>query len=213
MYSIWASDFLSIQHTDGIGSWQQPLTVDSSDRPFAAKAPNGNLIIYNVPTTFYVQKFGKEGQTIWPQPIQMLDTTLIENQAPASDNNGGIILAYMVNHLGGIYAQHSGRTGHLGILTYISSSADIPQSLELKQNYPNPFNGITTISFSILSRMDVTLTIYDMLGRKISEIINKQLDKGDYKIRFDSKGLSSGVYFYELRTKNFKQVKKMLLVQ
>jgi len=61
--------------------------------------------------------------------------------------------------------------------------------------------------------MDIALTIYDVLGRKISEIVNKQLEKGDYKIRFDSKGLSSGVYFYELRTKNFKQVKKMLLLQ
>ncbi len=86
-------------------------------------------------------------------------------------------------------------------------------SFSLNQNYPNPFNGITTISFSILSRMDIALTIYDVLGRKISEIVNKQLEKGDYKIRFDSKGLSSGVYFYELRTKNFKQVKKMLLLQ
>jgi len=100
-----------------------------------------------------------------------------------------------------------------------------PESIELMQNYPNPFNPETKIKFTITDREHstiggkrgrlVTLTIYDILGSEITTLIHEKKQAGEYEIKFNiSKyNLSSGLYFYSLKTTGFTTTKKMVVLQ
>ena len=96
----------------------------------------------------------------------------------------------------------------------ISSVADV---FTLAQNYPNPFNPTTKINFSIPKSGYVSLKVYDILGNQISDLVSQDMTSGTYSIDFNAavngKALSSGVYFYRLKTADFSEVKKMYLVK
>ncbi len=100
-----------------------------------------------------------------------------------------------------------------GILTAINEEKRLPNKFQLLQNYPNPFNPSTTIIYSIIRENFVTLNIYDILGQKVSTLVNQQQRAGTYKVTFDGSNLSSGIYFYQLHSGNFQVVKKMLLMK
>ena len=100
-----------------------------------------------------------------------------------------------------------------GIVGVQNHNNQIPQSYSLNQNYPNPFNPTTNIEFQISSTSFVTLEVYDVLGRKVSTLLNEEKTAGKYSVLFDASNLSSGVYFYTLSTKDFIQTKKMILLK
>ena len=81
----------------------------------------------------------------------------------------------------------------------------------LNQNYPNPFNPSTKITFSLDRREHVVLKIFNILGQEITELINAEKPKGFYSINFNAENLPSGIYFYNLKTKNNSIVKSMVL--
>jgi hypothetical protein len=83
----------------------------------------------------------------------------------------------------------------------------------LYQNYPNPFNPATTIEYSISESGNVELIVFNSLGEKITTLVNEYKSAGNNRIRFQTDGLSSGVYFYRLRAGEFIQIKKMLLIR
>jgi ligand-binding sensor domain-containing protein len=97
--------------------------------------------------------------------------------------------------------------------SYRISFEEVPTEYALYQNYPNPFNPTTTIEFDIPERTNVKLIIYDILGREIEILIDKELEPGKYKINFNATNLPSGVYFYLIRAGNFVKVKKMTLIK
>ncbi len=86
-------------------------------------------------------------------------------------------------------------------------------SFNLDQNYPNPFNPNTTIKFVIPASGNVTLKIYDMLGKEVATLVNEELAAGSYTRTFNANNLSSGVYFYKLQAGNLTQTKKMMLMK
>ncbi len=92
-------------------------------------------------------------------------------------------------------------------------NSETPNSYKLFQNYPNPFNPITKISFSIPAYSHVTLKVFDILGREISILLDKDFNAGKYEVEFDGKDLSCGIYFYTLIANNFVETKKLLLVK
>ncbi len=99
-------------------------------------------------------------------------------------------------------------------VTGIYDIKQLPDEFELYQNYPNPFNPSTVISWQTGKAYLVTLKVYDLLGREIKTLIdNKYYNSGKHTIIFNGKGLSSGVYFYRLITKDFIQTKKMMLLK
>jgi hypothetical protein len=118
-----------------------------------------------------------------------------------------------------IYANHPNTVNDIFEITAPSAPVKVgdenntPLSFELYQNYPNPFNPSTTIEFDIPEKTNVKLIIYDILGREVKKLIDKELDPGKYKVNFDAKDLSSGVYFYTLRTSKFTKTNKMLLIK
>ena len=83
----------------------------------------------------------------------------------------------------------------------------------LLQNYPNPFNPITTINYSIPRSQNVSIIIYDILGKKVIDLVNGYKEAGDHSIEFDGSNLNSGVYFYVMYADNFVQTKRLVLVK
>lgn len=92
-------------------------------------------------------------------------------------------------------------------------SAEIPDGFVLKQNYPNPFNPVTRIEFSVPVSNNVTLIVYDGLGREIKRLVNHNLTAGFYGIDFSAGNLASGVYYYKLSAGNYSDVKKMIILK
>lgn len=93
----------------------------------------------------------------------------------------------------------------------VGTPATLPAGFSLKQNYPNPFNPETTIEFTLSENARVVLSVYNLLGQKLFEILNEPRTAGTHQVTFDGSLLTSGVYFYELKVGNQSQVKKMLL--
>ena len=90
---------------------------------------------------------------------------------------------------------------------------ELPQNYALSQNYPNPFNPTTKINYSLPEATKVSLEVYNLLGRKVMELVNGQQSAGYHTATFNASGLSSGVYLYKLTTPSFTQTKKMLLIK
>ena len=83
----------------------------------------------------------------------------------------------------------------------------------LYQNHPNPYKASTVIRFDIKDRSKTELTIYDITGRVVSKPVNNILEGGEYQINFDAHMLTSGVYFYQLKTERYSGIKKMVLIK
>jgi choice-of-anchor B domain-containing protein len=88
-----------------------------------------------------------------------------------------------------------------------------PSSFVLNQNYPNPFNPSTNIKFTIPSAGFVNLSVYNLVGEKVSEILNEILPEGEYNMTFDARNLSSGIYIAKLYADNYNQSIKMTLLK
>ena len=88
-----------------------------------------------------------------------------------------------------------------------------PVTYSLKQNYPNPFNPSTQIKFSIAGNEHVSLTIYNSIGQVVAQLVNRVLPAGNYTVRWNADNYASGVYFYTIRTNNFNEAKKMILLK
>ena len=89
----------------------------------------------------------------------------------------------------------------------------IVDEFKLYQNYPNPFNPTTIISYQIPEQQLVTLKVYDILGNEITTLVNEEKSAGNFEVEFDASSLPSGVYFYQLRSGDFTQSKKMILLK
>lgn len=92
-------------------------------------------------------------------------------------------------------------------------SSVVPDGFTLEQNYPNPFNPATTISYQVQSQSQISLKVFDLLGKEVASLVNDRQPAGTYAVRFDASRLSSGLYFYTLTAGNFIQTKKMLLLK
>ncbi len=109
----------------------------------------------------------------------------------------------------------------LQTLVAVEDENQLPTVFTLEQNYPNPFNPSTTIKYSIPSvgteyhsvRQNVTLRIYDILGREVTTLVNQKQKPGNYEVTWDASNVSSGVYFYKLSAGSYAETKKMILLR
>lgn len=95
----------------------------------------------------------------------------------------------------------------------IDNEPTIPAQVELFQNYPNPFNPETTVEFNLPQSEKVNLRVFSILGQEVSTLVNKEMPSGIQKVIFNANGLSSGVYFYQLKVGNSIQTRKMTLIK
>ncbi len=97
--------------------------------------------------------------------------------------------------------------------TSIDSGDEIPKQTFIDQNYPNPFNPSTTIQYGVSEAADVTLSVYNIIGRRVAVLVQEPKNPGYYSISFNASSLSSGIYFYRFETGSFIETKKLTLIK
>jgi len=172
-----------------------------------AKPSLEKYVVYYPDNTFNMGKaylsYDSEGYLISARSYQFYNS--LTDSMPASywinfENNNNIF---------------SADARHLSI-TYrdlVSVPTNKTYQFELAQNYPNPFNPTTTIQFSIPETSFIELSVFDILGRKVAKLVEGKFEVGTHKVTFDATNLSSGIYFYKLKSEKFSAVKKMILMK
>lgn len=95
----------------------------------------------------------------------------------------------------------------------IAENQEDPVQTKLAQNYPNPFNPTTMIDYTLANSGQVTLSVYDMIGRRVATLVNEQVTAGEHQVQFDASSLSSGVYIYRLQTPYETLTRQMILIK
>ena len=166
---------------------------------------------------FSSQMIGWAGGS-WGKFFKSTDSGFTWKRENTSTFTGYITSAYFYDDSVGWLVGNGGRIQHTTtsgqILVNITNTGNsVPENFILYQNYPNPFNSQTTIEFDIADNNKYKIEIYDCLGRRREELLNKYLNAGSYKILFDANILSSGVYFYRLQSDKMFITKKFLLIK
>lgn len=202
--------------------WQGPeLIPDSSftilfDRLFIDKVGIPCLIEQD-PSTYYLF-FTSKKQEAWEQPYKFFDDTLYYiNFQFVIDTQGRGQGAYETYDFSG-YSDEIWYFGPPNTSVQDTSSDHGIHSFQLFQNYPNPFNSSTIITYEIERRGDVTLKIYDILGREVRSLVNTPQKSGNYPVIWDGKNnqgkeVGSGIYFYQLRVGDYKNTRKLVLIK
>lgn len=99
------------------------------------------------------------------------------------------------------------------MLTSVENEEPLPLHYKLEQNYPNPFNPSTIIKFAVPERSIVIIKVYNITGEEVMTLINEEKDRGWHEIKFNSNGLSSGIYFCRMQAGNYVSIKKMMLLK
>ena len=140
----------------------------------------------------------------------------ISTGLPAPSASANLVYSLAINN-GILFAGVQGNSVWKRPLSEITAiepvETNLPGEFELKQNYPNPFNPSTNIEFSIIKRGIVKLSVYNVTGRLVRQLVDVELNAGTYKVSFEAAGISSGAYFYELESSGSRITKKMLLLK
>jgi photosystem II stability/assembly factor-like uncharacterized protein len=198
IYYVKSSPSIVYRSSDGGQSWtdilatsmhSQEIGVDQGGRVYSATA-EGVLVSTDDGTTWEDISGGIPNSSTWSLVI-------------TSNNN-----VYVGTFTSGVCRRFS---------SSITSVSDLPGVLPaatlLYDNYPNPFNPSTTIRYELARFSEVKLSVYDVLGREISMLVNEEQPAGRYSVKWDATRLSSGVYFYRLQAGPIVETKKMLLVK
>lgn len=177
--------------------------------------PNGTVIPAN---GFYVivtddsdpSGFGlsSNGEEVW---LEDASANVIDNVVfPAMD----VTQSYGRLPDGGMWQLLNTITkGYSNVPVGVKDESSIITDYVLYQNYPNPFNPVTIISYQIPENSNVSLKVFDMLGREIAVLVNGLQSAGRYKVEFDGNDFSSGIYFYQLNAGSFSDIKKFVLMR
>lgn len=189
----------------------------------AKETPDGGFIAVGYSITFFSQqnqfsdlfivKTNVNGDLVWSKLIGS-----DKNERASSVNittDGGFIVSGVTDSYSksnNIYLLKFNGAGEITNVHDVTED-NLQQTFILTQNYPNPFNGQTTIQFVINKPNDISLILYDLLGREIKILKQGWYSPGEYSATIDSEDLSSGVYFYSLRAGNNIQTRKMTLIR
>jgi photosystem II stability/assembly factor-like uncharacterized protein len=113
----------------------------------------------------------------------------------------------------GTYQYGVWRRSRNELISVSNISNKVPHKFFLHQNYPNPFNPVTNIKFDLPISGYVEIKIFDLLGREISTLVNRQMQPGVYAIDWDASNYPSGVYFYSMITGDHAESRKMILLK
>ncbi|MDP3829706.1 MAG: T9SS type A sorting domain-containing protein [Ignavibacteriaceae bacterium] len=158
--------------------------------------------------------------SVQPQYISTTEDgpVTITSQAPVEINSGEMVEVFYAMALGtdeeimlsGISAATQ---KYQSLFTSVNDGSNSPLKYSLEQNYPNPFNPSTTISYLLEKSGLVTIKVYDILGNVVTTLINQEQSAGQHQLIFNASELSSGLYFYSIKSNGFNQTKKMILIK
>jgi pimeloyl-ACP methyl ester carboxylesterase len=138
---------------------------------------------------------------------------MIHSAIPSSQPTLEILLGVFSDPPITNFPQFSDPPESYATITGIEEYTNFPNSFYLSQNYPNPFNPVTKIKYQVPSLSHVLLKLYDILGNDIATLVDEEKSIGVYEITFFAGNLPSGTYFYQLRTEEFVETKKMVLMK
>jgi L-ascorbate metabolism protein UlaG (beta-lactamase superfamily) len=95
----------------------------------------------------------------------------------------------------------------------VEQSTIRPEDFRLEQNYPNPFNPTTVISYQCSVNSNVKLSVFDILGKEVTTLVNEQKPAGSYAVQWNAAGMPSGIYFYKLQAGKYAETKKLVLIK
>ena len=228
--------YLTIAQPDGYTL----IDVKAIDNPSPENAPNvefpvgffsfiidlqgssGCIVYMYFPEGVVVEDYYKYGQT----PTATFDhwyQFLYDSQTGAEIIHPNLVYLHFIDGdrgdddltVNGYIVEPGGPAGHI---TSVEEEQTFPYSFKLEQNYPNPFNPNTKIQFTIPKFGLTSLKIYDILGNEVATLTNEEKPAGSYEVEFDGhsdegQNLSSGIYFYQLKSGEFVQTKKMILIK
>jgi len=215
-----------VNHLEGSNTLELSNGTHSSTLYFGKDVAEEHRNSYSLPPTFPQMAFdvrfnGDMKYTVESGDIEVLNT---------SDN---LTISYDIvidagEHMNWVLTAKSGdeyileQNGEITVPTEetftLERKAIIPISYALHQNYPNPFNPVTTLRYDLPVDNHVTLTIYDLNGREIHQIVNTSQPAGHHSVMWNStdsfgKPVSAGIYLYQIRTAGFVQTRKMVLLK
>lgn len=224
------SKFDSLQYDGGslnsfVAKLNQPAIVPVELISFTASVSNGNIILNWVTATevnnkgFEVERNEVSDRRLAVGSEEWKVVGFVNGKGTTSEQQSYSFTDNSITN--GIYSYRLKQIDFDGMFEYsnaIEGSFMKPSVFYLEQNYPNPFNPYTMIRFTVAdafyaSHVQVLLRVYDVLGNEVATLINEEKSSGSYEINFDASNLSSGVYYYRLRTGNFVETKKMALLK
>ena len=164
--------------------------------------------------------------SIWDAALNVADIQELKNKGiPATHTSIDRLKAYYkfdedriglndgttYDELGLNHGDNYGAYWVVNELSIVASRSASAQQHLLKQNYPNPFNGVTNIPFTLSQPGNVRVTIYDISGRVVKEIVSAPFSEGDHVVQWNASGLSSGSYIYEIKVGDSSQMRKCML--
>ena len=127
------------------------------------------------------------------------------------------IISFAIANQDSTQGPHIGSTALIDNLSLSNATSvkqtEAPNRFSLSQNFPNPFNPSTVISYKLAVSSQVALRVYNILGEKVSTLVNKEEPAGRYEVELNGANLSSGIYFYFLQAGSYRAVKKMILMK
>ena len=213
--------------------------VFSDTANFGSESNHPVTLISDGLTDMFVSKYDSAGNFLWVKQIKGSGTEgldLIAStkvpvrsnpvQALYSKNNGGQVFIsgdYNTNLSLGSYTLNAGQNDRNGFVASLDVSnvstgiaknnSEVIKNYSLLQNYPNPFNPTTTISYILPAQSNVVLNVYNLLGQKVSTLVNGQNSAGEHSVHFDASNLASGVYVYKIQAGKYSAVKKLMLLK
>jgi len=191
--------------------WEKRLT--SHGGKLAVTSDTG-MVYYSISTNIIkLTKLSDEGNILWVREIPITGSQEIRCSDITETNDEGIIVTGSVKYSNEEPKIFLLKTDSEGLLTSIELENNFLGSYVLSQNYPNPFNPSTKINYSVPKTSYVTIKIYDILGKEISILVDREKSAGNYEVEFYGGNLTSGVYFYRMQAGNFIDTKKFVLLR
>ncbi len=159
---------------------------------------------------------------IAPSGVILQGITISDSNATGSwylsdDNVANVVKSKvyinMHNPGGGVEIRGNIGLGSQAVTSVAQISNELPSSFELMQNYPNPFNPSTSINFSVNRTAHISLKVFNLLGQDVITLVDEVKSPGTYKVTFDARSLTTGIYFYKLTANNFAETRKMVLLK
>ena len=210
-------------HDDSVGIACSGAGADSDEPGTFARTTDGGISWQMLPPPMPDQAWGAAfppgskawltgGRTVACSPDHG-ETWAPEQAEPFS---GALIALSFSDSANGWMTTNQGEILHYRpLLTTVrlESSRNLPVQALLHQNYPNPFNPGTTIRYELPKSSEVRLSVYDILGREVTVLVNERKNAGVHQVRFDGTRFASGVYFYTLTAGSYTQTRKLLLLR
>ena len=201
---VWSARYGGDQYIDNVAT---AISVDGSGNVYVTGRSYGSGTSHDYATI----KYNSNGLVQWVQRYN------------GPGNSDDYARAISVDGSGNVYVTGTSTGNGWSIYTTIKYTqqpvsvedvkTDLPVTYNLFQNYPNPFNPTTKIKFALLERENVNLSIYSLLGEKVAELINMEMDAGYHEADWNASKFASGVYFYQIKAGSFIRTKKLLLLK